>query len=61
MHKTLWQLAAAAFVAICVFLIVWGHLSWLPALGAALCVGAAEFARPYVWAWLLTVKEKVFG
>jgi hypothetical protein len=61
MHKTLWQLAAAAFVAFCVFLIIWGHLSWLPALAIALCAGAAEFARPYAWAWLRSMKAKVLG
>lgn len=61
MSVTLWRLAGAVFIAFVVFLIIWGHLPWLPALAVALCAGAAEFARPYAWAWLLTVKEKVFG
>ena len=40
MSVTLWRLAGAAFIALVVFLIIWGHLSWLPALSVALCAGA---------------------
>ena len=61
MSVTLWRLAGAAFIALVVFLIIWGHLSWLPALSVALCASATEFARPYAWAWLRSMKAKVFG
>lgn len=61
MSVHLWRLAAAAVICLAVFVIVWGHLSWLPALCVGLGVGAAEFARPYAWAWLQTLKAKVLG
>lgn len=59
--RMLYRLGEAAGVFLVVFFVLHGFVSWPWAAGCGLAPAALQFFWPYLQAWLVALKVKVFG